>query len=77
MYTYIYILVYTILCKLEDVFEMRSDEHKITGYLHVMADVRCLLKSSNIYIYIYIYIYILLFYRYTLFDGYHSVFHTQ
>ena len=69
MYTNIYILVYTILCKLEDVFEMRSDEHKITGYLHVIADVRCLLKSSNIYI--------LLFYRYTLCDGYHSVFHTQ
>ena len=66
IYTNTYILVYTIPCKLEyDVFEMRSDEHKTTAYLDVIAGVRCYkLKSSNIYIYIY----------YTG-DGHHSVFH--
>ena len=74
MYTYTYILVYKIPCKLKDVFETRSDEHKTTGYLDVVADVRCYkLKSSNIYIYIHIYIY--LFHRYLLCDGDHSVFH--
>ena len=77
MYTYTYILVYTILFKLEyDVFEMRSDEHETTGYLDIMVDVRCYkLKSSNIYIYIYKHIH--LYYRYKLCDGDHSVFHTQ
>ena len=51
VYTHTYLLVCTILCKLEDVFEMRSDEHKTTRYLDV-AEVRCYkLKSSNIYIY--------------------------
>ena len=40
VYTHTYILVYTILCKLEDVLEMTSDEHKTTGYLDVLAGVR-------------------------------------
>ena len=74
VYTHTYILVYTILCKLEyDVFEIRSDEHITTGYLNVMADVRCynwraseasetlsgVYKFELVrYIYIYIYIYV-------------------
>ena len=67
VYTYLH-TVYTILCKLDDVFEMRSDEHKITVYLDVVAEVRCYkLTSSNIY----------LFYRYLLCDGDHSVFHNK
>ena len=54
VYIHTYILVYTILCKLEDVFDMRNDEYKTTVYLDV-AEVRCYkLKSSYIYIYVFI-----------------------
>ena len=47
-----HILVYSILCNLEDVFEIRSDGHETTGYLDVMTHIRCYkLKSSNVCIY--------------------------
>ena len=53
VYTHMYILVYTILCKVENIFKIRSDEHKTTGYLDIMAGVRCYINSSQaIYVFI-------------------------